>query len=651
MPDPTFPAPLRRASALVPCALLLALLAPGPAAGQECSDCHDGVAVTSPMHASFGCADCHSDVDLEVHPDLPVELSGQAVCGQCHEAGESVAASAHADIGCADCHGAAHQVLPPADPASPMAPVNQVQTCGGCHDAPEVLEDYLGSIHARALLKSGLTQAAPSCSDCHGSHQVLAVEEPESRVSWRHVPETCGSCHQGVLREWLELSAHGTAWRAGEQEAPVCTTCHRSHEIVQPTLDAPRLAFPDDCGGCHRAELGSYRDSFHGQATDLGFLTAATCSDCHTPHANLPAGDERSSVHPANLQETCGQCHGRVTAAFASFDPHSDPTDRQRNAAVYWIWLFMTALLIGVFAFFTLHALLWLQRILVGWRRGELQLGQQGDGPWVRRFRRSQIWTHVVVVVTFLLLAATGLPLKFHATGWASGIAEVFGGLGGTRTVHRIAAVLTFGYFAFHVAQLIRRGVVHQEPGLLWGWKSLVPRGKDLRDLWQNVCWFLYLGRRPQLDRWTYWEKFDYFAVFWGVAIIGFSGLVLWFPKAFTEVFPGWFLNAAHVVHSDEALLATGFIFIFHFFHTHLRPESFPLDPVIFTGRMPLARFREERPLEYQRLVDEGRLDEVLDEPPTEREMTLARTFGFTAVAIGLLLAIAILVGLLGGGY
>ena len=88
--------------------------------------------------------------------------------------------------------------------------------------------------------------------------------------------------------------------------------------------------------------------------------------------------------------------------------------------------------------------------------------------------------------------------------------------------------------------------------------------------------------------------------------MIGVSGLMLWFPDFFTKFLPGWALNAAYIIHSDEALLATGFIFLFHFFHTHLRPESFPMDPVIFTGSMPLHRFKEERPLEYQRMV-EGR--------------------------------------------
>jgi cytochrome b subunit of formate dehydrogenase len=628
----------------------LALLAL-PAVAQECADCHD-VTVKSPMHAAFGCADCHSDVDLETHPDAPVELSSSTVCGQCHEAGEQVAMSAHATVNCQQCHGAAHDVLPPGDPRSPMGPVNQVQTCGACHDEGDALADYLGSVHARALLKSGLSQAAPSCSDCHGAHQVLPVADSESTVGWKHVPATCGSCHQGILSEWQESSSHGIAWKAGDEDAPVCTTCHASHEIMRPETAATRLKMPDNCGGCHREELASYRDSFHGQATSLGFLTTATCSDCHTPHANLPADDVRSSVHTARVAQTCGNCHGEVSAAFASFDPHSDPTDRNRNAQVYWTWLFMTSLLVGTFGFFTLHAALWLQRAIVAWRRGEITRGHDAlPGPWVRRFRRSQIWTHVMVVVTFLLLAATGLPLKFHQSDWAQALASLFGGIGATQVIHRAAAVGTFGYFGFHVVHLLVRRFARKEAELLWGWRSLVPQAKDLRDMLQNLRWFLYLGKRPQLDRWTYWEKFDYFAVFWGVAIIGFSGLVLWFPRAFTTVFPGWFLNVAHVVHSDEALLATGFIFIFHFFHTHLRPETFPLDPVIFTGRMPLERFKEERPLEYQRLVAEGRLEQVLEEPPTEQEMAVARVFGFSAVTVGLLLASGILIGLLGGGH
>ena len=143
--------------------------------------------------------------------------------------------------------------------------------------------------------------------------------------------------------------------------------------------------------------------------------------------------------------------------------------------------------------------------------------------------------------------------------------------------------------------------------------------------------YFFYLGPRPKFDRFTYWEKFDYLAVFWGVAIIGFSGLILWFPTAFTMVLPGWALNAAYIVHSDEALLATGFIFLFHFFHTHLRPEAFPMDPVIFIGSMPLERFKEERPREYERMVAQGTLEQHFVPPPKPYQMRRAYIFGFIA--------------------
>jgi hypothetical protein len=160
--------------------------------------------------------------------------------------------------------------------------------------------------------------------------------------------------------------------------------------------------------------------------------------------------------------------------------------------------------------------------------------------------------------------------------------------------------------------------------------------------------YFLYLGPKPKFDRFTYWEKFDYMAVFWGVAIIGISGLVLWFPVAATTVLPGWALNAAYLVHSDEALLATGFIFLFHFFHTHLRPEAFPMDTVIFTGRMPLELFKEERALEYERLVAQGKLDDYLAPAPTAAELRRAYIFGFIALAIGIVLAVFIFWALLG---
>jgi cytochrome b subunit of formate dehydrogenase len=301
----------------------------------------------------------------------------------------------------------------------------------------------------------------------------------------------------------------------------------------------------------------------------------------------------------------------------------------------------MTSLLFGVFGLFATHDLLWFQRSVVGYVRGEFTSSPVASGPHIRRFDTVNVRIHIVVVVTFLVLAATGLPLKFHTAPWAKVVVAV-SGIESMRFLHRLAAVLTLAYGIFHVLHLLYRVIAHGERGLFWGANSLVPRPADLADFGRNLRYFLYSGPRPRIDRWAYWEKFDYFAVFWGIPIIGISGLLLWFPAFFTRWLPGWALNVATVVHSDEALLAVGFIFLFHFFHTHLRPESFPMDPVIFTGLMPLERFKEERPREYQRLVDNGELDERLVDAPSASDIRRARVFGLTAVGIGLLLVVGI---------
>jgi cytochrome b subunit of formate dehydrogenase len=155
--------------------------------------------------------------------------------------------------------------------------------------------------------------------------------------------------------------------------------------------------------------------------------------------------------------------------------------------------------------------------------------------------------------------------------------------------------------------------------------------------------WFVGLGPRPNYGKWTYWEKFDYFAVFWGVALIGFTGLMLWFPEFFTRFMPGQAINVAMIVHSDEALLAVGFIFTIHFFNTHFRPDRFPMDTVIFTGSVPVEELKEDRPRYYQELVEGGRLEEHLVEPMHPGEAKFFRRFGWVALIIGVGLILMII--------
>jgi thiosulfate reductase cytochrome b subunit len=229
---------------------------------------------------------------------------------------------------------------------------------------------------------------------------------------------------------------------------------------------------------------------------------------------------------------------------------------------------------------------------------------------------------------------------------WAPALTRFWGGVHAMHLIHLLNAGITFGYFFYHLCYLAWRVLVKKQRYRLFGEDSLVPSWTDIKDIGRNFLWFLYLGPQPKMGRWTYWEKFDYWAVFWGVAIIGVSGLLLAAPLFFTRFLPGIWLNVSFVVHSEEALLATGFIFIFHFFHNHLRPEKFPIDVSILTGRVPLERFKEERPLQYDRLVQEGTLEQSIVPPPSAFMTTISVIFGLAVVVTGVtLIALVIFAG------
>jgi len=171
----------------------------------------------------------------------------------------------------------------------------------------------------------------------------------------------------------------------------------------------------------------------------------------------------------------------------------------------------------------------------------------------------------------------------------------------------------------------------------------MVPQPRDLAEFVGHVKWFVRRGPRPDFDHFTYWEKFDYWAVFWGMAIIGGSGLVLWFPVFFAKILPGSVFNLALLVHGEEALLAVGFIFTIHFFNGHFRPDKFPIDTVIFTGAVPEHELKEERPGEYERLRRERRLESLVVPRPTPAMHRYGHIVGGLALTTGVVLFLLIL--------
>ncbi|MFN7965669.1 MAG: hypothetical protein U0V87_08275 [Acidobacteriota bacterium] len=274
-------------------------------------------------------------------------------------------------------------------------------------------------------------------------------------------------------------------------------------------------------------------------------------------------------------------------------------------------------------------------------------MSTKSAGSHIERFAGIDRLAHALLMISFLGLATTGLPLLFSHSPWARWIAVALGGIHFAGIIHRILAVVLITVFLGHIVRVFRRVVVEKRTGLLWGPESLVPQPRDLVQLLQHLRYFLGRGPRPNFDHFTYWEKFDYWAVFWGMFVIGGSGLMLWFPLFFSSLLPGWILNIAMIVHGEEALLATGFIFMIHFFNENFRPSRFPMNNVMFTGAVNLEELAEERPAEFARYRERGgegwrHLEE--EDPQLRRWGRVLGGFGLIA---GTTLLVLIVIGLL----
>ncbi|HEX9785296.1 MAG TPA: cytochrome c3 family protein [Opitutaceae bacterium] len=673
--------------------------APVPAAGAipnaDCMTCHEGdplpvgtargaddIPAMRPesfarsVHGSLSCTDCHVSITDAVH-DTPLP---PAQCASCHASvveqytrsihGVSHAMGASDAATCASCHGT-HDIVPVKQLDSPAFKLNLPQTCAKCHSNPGLTEEYrlanregavhyMESIHGRALLKMGLI-VAPSCNDCHGVHDIKRSIDRGSYTHHSQIAKTCGRCHVGV-EQIYNSSVHGLLLVTGDKNGPVCSDCHSAHEIEPPTNSHFKASSDQSCGRCHQDRLLHYHDTYHGKAMALGRPNiapeVAACYDCHGHHDVFPVSDPRSLLAPQNVVATCSRCHPDVNAAFTEYQPHANPLDSEHYPQLHAVFVFMTALVIGVFAFFGLHTIFWLVRSIYLYRHDsksfrEAKVSAQKDDELFTRFTPFERFLHFLVVISFLLLVVTGMPLKFYYTDWAKFMFTFLGGPDVARSLHHFGAIITFAYFGLHLSDLInslwkqRRLLRNPETkkielrrlfATVFGPDSMVPSMQDWRDFVAYQKWFFGKGSRPQFDRWTYWERFDYFAVFWGIFAIGVSGMILWFPKFFTTFLPGWIINIAHVIHSDEALLAAGFIFTFHFFNTHFRLEKFPMDTVIFSGRISKTEMLHERRRWYDRLVAAGKLDDHRVKDDWEGRKNIMRSFGFLFFTLGLVL-------------
>ncbi len=660
---------MRRLSLVWLAGLLAGVLA-GPGVAQSrlsCASCHGemellrqhtgslaqaeslrvpGAMLDASAHGDLDCSECHRGFDRFPH----VGPTASESCASCHEpAATEWEAGSHAPtigdgVVCAACH-TVHAVQGTDALAEGPAMAAMVERCVACHETQVGDPD------------DPHTGEAP-CYGCHAPHTALPPSEPESAIHARAQPETCGACHEAVTAAWVD-DAHGRALAAADvvtEETPTCTSCHGAHPLVGPGSAAVAELTVERCAACHEHYAESFSDTYHGQANELGSEATATCADCHGAHDIYGAGHPESMVAETNLVETCASCHPRASESFVRFQPHADHHDREGNPALYWAYVLMTGLLVGTMAMFGLHTILWLVRIWLDARKGKavphlgrpdvpLDAAQRGSGGFVWRFPLRHRLTHGAVVISFFLLVFTGMPLRFSCAPWSAPLIQLMGGVEMAGLLHRIGAVITFGYFAAHLI-FMARGLIQADDrrSLFRGKDSIVPQPQDAIDFLNQWRWYFGLRERPRFGRFSYMEKFDYFAVFWGVAVIGGTGLMLWFPEWFSSWLPGWVFNVATIIHADEAMLATLFIFTIHFFNVHLRPEKFPLDEVMFTGRATVEYMEEEHPLIMDRIeargeaVGSGQTPDTPAPAPGRTQTLIGAVLGMLALGMGLVL-------------
>lgn len=601
---------------------------------EACSTCHAAAAKEGGMasalqlsvHGGFDCLFCHQDKDTMPHRPAEGFRAGDQGCRSCHpEAaqqyqvhGRALVEGKNRDIpDCAACHGS-HGILPPGDKASAVHPANLPRTCGACHEnlnitsKYEILFDrpvqvYEASIHGRAT--RGGTTVAATCSDCHSAggtaHRILAPNFPDSTVNHFNIPATCGTCHQGIEQDYRE-GIHGRRVANGQTDAPVCTDCHGEHGILPPSDPrspvAPARVAEMTCARCHESEvlnekyglptgrLVSFVDSYHGLKSKAGDTRVANCASCHGAHRILPSVDPSSTIHADNLRHTCGECHPGISQAVAGTPIHGVGGNGLHTRASDIVARIYQIAIIVIIGLMVVH---WL--IDLGRHFKELF----DRRPQIRRMHPNEVWQHMLLTVTFIVLVLSGFALRYDQSLVARWFFGWEGGFAVRRMAHRIAAV------AFCLTVIWHTGYLCTARGRQFI-KDMWPRREDFVFFWRQIRHNLGRAEKPlSFGRFTYVEKAEYWALVWGTAVMIITGWMLWFDNWLSTLVPKGVLDVALTIHFWEAWLATLAILVWHLYSVMFSPEVYPMNPSWLTGTMPEDMYRASHPGDLDRARDE----------------------------------------------
>jgi cytochrome b subunit of formate dehydrogenase len=258
----------------------------------------------------------------------------------------------------------------------------------------------------------------------------------------------------------------------------------------------------------------------------------------------------------------------------------------------------------------------------------------------IKRFSIIDRIFHLSLMLTFIIQSATGFGRLYFTTSWGKKLSNILGGYEACLTIHKWVGMLMIIGFLIHTLFLLNRVNWKNPVKSIFGPDSLVPNLQDLKQLKQRILWSFGLGPEPRFDRWAYFEKFDYWAVYWGLPLLALTGLMAMYPLATSRILPGWMLNIAGLLHRAEAILAASYIFVVHFFVGHLRPASFPLNEAMFSGSVPIEKIMEEKPAWIERIRQEGGQALLGTGDPALWYRVAYSIFGFTVLITGIYLLV-----------
>ncbi len=628
----------------------------------DCSSCHRDTAAKHAFHPRLAlsplpegrdtaCAECH-----DPHEMLPVKNPAFAYrpaaqpesCGRCHEeARDGYLSSAHAlrDVSadrnspdCLSCHREPISATALKNPSVALK-LAQAEMCESCHvgnnghgakaeAGAKFVAGFDHSVHGAAL-RAGKAEAA-SCVDCHGAHAMNKAAVGSASVNRLHLTDTCARCHQEAADDYRK-SVHAVALGKGNLDSAGCTDCHGEHDIKPHTDPASPVhktnLAQQVCAECHdsvrltrRYGLASdtfktFADSYHGLAVRGGAVSVVNCASCHGSHVIKSQDDPTSSVHKANLMQTCGECHPGAGGRFAVGAVHSSDEQREDSPILYWIATFylilITVTIGGMLGHNGLDFLKKIRRKLAI-QKGEIEEAHVAHRLYLRMTLHERL-QHLVLVVSFVVLVITGFMLRFPEAWWVVGLRGVSDRAFEWRgLIHRVAGVIMLAGGAWHIGYLAfapagRKLLV-----------DLLPRWRDVLDPWRVLKYNLGLApTKPAFGRFSYIEKVEYWAMVWGTLLMGVTGAILWFDNTSMNLFSKLGFDVSRTIHYYEAILATLAIIFWHFYFVIFNPDVYPMNLAWLTGRMSEAEMLEEHPLQLEEMKQAEKLAaKPAGEPP-----------------------------------